>query len=325
MKTHAIIVEKPGEPEVMKFGEIETGEPGPGEVLLRHAAIGLNFIDVYHRSGLYPVPSLPFTPGIEAAGEIIKVGPGAGFKPGQRVAYAFPPPGAYSEMRVMSAKHLVLLPDYISYELAASIMLKGLTAEYLLCRAYMVRKGQTILVHAAAGGVGQILCQWAKHLGAQVIGTVGNAEKAEAARACGCDYPVIYTQEDFKDKVMEYTEGKGVPVVYDSVGRDTFEKSLECLEPRGLMVSFGQSSGPIPPVDISVLSARGSLYLTRPSIMHYTNDSRELYKASEKLFFMLMSGNVKVSINKTYSLKEAAQSHLDLQNRKTTGSNLLIP
>ncbi len=323
MKTKAIVIGKTGGPEVMDFTETEVPQPGAGEVLIKHSAIGINYIDIYHRTGLYPLNMSRFTPGLEAAGEIVKCGHEVDqFRPGQRVAYASPPVGAYSETRTMPADRLVPLPDSISDEQAASVMLKGLTAEYLLCRAYPVKKGQTILVHAAAGGVGQILCQWAKHLGATVIGTVGSEEKAETAKSCGCDYPVIYTEQDFLAMVMEYTGGEGVPVVYDSVGKDTFATSLECLSPRGTMVSFGQSSGPVPPFDISALSARGSLYLTRPTLMHYTADRLELLSASCKLFNLISTKVIKVPVSRKYKLKDAARAHNEMETRKTTGSGI---
>ncbi len=310
----------------MQLQEVQLPNPGPDEVLIKHTAIGLNFIDVYHRTGSYPVPYTPFTPGIEAAGEVVKCGAGVDhLNPGQRVAYASPPVGAYSEARIMPASHLVPLPDSISDDQAAVMMLKGMTAEYLLCRTYPVKEGQTILIHAAAGGVGQIMCQWAKHLGVTVIGTVGSSEKADIAKSCGCDYPVIYTREDFLAKVMEYTNGKGVPVVYDSVGKSTFETSLECLSPRGMMVSFGQSSGPVPPFNLSSLGTRGSLYLTRPSLMDYNADRNELLKSSGKLFDLVTSGRVVIPVSRSYSLEEAATAHQDLEQRKTTGSSILKP
>jgi NADPH2:quinone reductase len=295
-------------------------------VLLEQKAIGINFIDIYHRKGLYPLHYKPFIPGIEASGVIIKRGEGVNeFEPGQRVAYASPPVGAYAEKRIMPADRLVPLPDNISDEQAASMMTKGLTAEYLLHRSFPVKKGHTILIHAAAGGVGQLVCQWANHIGATVIGTVSSYEKAEIAKSKGCHYPVNYTEEDFMARVMEITEGKGVPVVYDSVGMATFERSLDCLSPLGMMVSFGQSSGPVPPLDISLLGSKGSLFLTRPSLMDYMADREILLEASRRLFEMVTEQIIKISPPRKYRLEDAANAHIDIENRATTGAGILIP
>ncbi len=325
MKTHAIRIHQPGGPEVMVWEEIETGAPAAGQVLLRHTAVGLNFIDVYHRTGLYPAP-LPFTPGLEGAGVIEAVGDGVTeFKPGDRVAYANPPLGAYAEARLMPADRLVKLPDGMDEHKAAAMMLQGMTAQYLLRRTYKVQKGDTIVIHAAAGGVGLLVCQWAKHLGATVIGTVGSEEKADLAKAHGCDHPILYKSEDFVARVREITNGEGVPVVYDSVGKDTFLKSLDCLRPLGMMVSFGQSSGKVEPLDTGLLAAKGSLFLTRPSLMAYTAKRADLVASAAELFEMVQKGVVKIEVNQTYALMDAAQAHRDLEGRKTTGSTLLLP
>jgi NADPH2:quinone reductase len=325
MKTHAIRIHQPGGPEVMVWEEVEVPAPGPGQVLLRHTAVGLNFIDVYHRTGLYPAP-LPFTPGLEGAGVIEAVGEGvAEFQPGDRVAYANPPLGAYAQARVMPADRLVKLPGSIGDRTAAAMMLQGMTAQYLLRRTYRVQPGDTILIHAAAGGVGLLVCQWARHLGATVIGTVGSGEKAALARAHGCDHPILYKSEDFVARVREITNGEGVPVVYDSVGADTFLKSLDCLRPLGMMVSFGQSSGKVEPFDTGLLAAKGSLFLTRPSLMAYTARRSDLVASAAELFDVVARGAVKVEINQTYPLKDAAQAHRDLEGRRTTGSTLLLP
>jgi len=325
VKTHAIRIHQPGGPEVMVWEEVEVGAPGPGQVLLRHSAVGLNFIDVYHRTGLYPAP-LPFTPGLEGAGVVEAVGDGVTeFRPGDRVAYANPPLGAYAEARLMPADRLVKLPDGIAEPKAAAMMLQGMTAQYLLRRTYRVQKGDTILIHAAAGGVGLLVCQWARHLGATVIGTVGSEEKAELAKAHGCDHPILYKSEDFVARVREITNGEGVPVVYDSVGKDTFLKSLDCLRPLGMMVSFGQSSGKVEPLDTGLLAAKGSLFLTRPSLMAYTAKRADLVASADELFEVVQKGVVKVEVNQTYALMDAPQAHRDLEDRKTTGSTLLLP
>jgi NADPH:quinone reductase len=319
---HAIRFAKTGGPEVLEWQEVEIGKPGQGQVRLRHTAVGLNFIDTYQRSGLYAMP-LPSGLGSEAAGVIEEVGPGvADLKPGDRVAYAGGPLGAYSEIRVMPADRLVKLPDGITDQQGAAMMLKGMTAWYLIRRTHQVKPGETILIHAAAGGVGLIVCQWAKHLGATVIGTVGDDEKAALAKANGCDHPINYRREDFVARVNEITGGKKLPVVYDSVGKDTFYKSLDCLAPLGLMASFGQSSGAIGPVDIGILAGKGSLFLTRPTLNTYTATRQDLMTAANDLFDVVKKGVVKLAINQTYPLRDAASAHRDLQDRKTTGSTV---
>jgi NADPH2:quinone reductase len=294
--------------------------------LLRQTAVGLNFIDVYYRTGLYPPPQLPFVPGLEAAGVVEAVGEGVrDLRVGQRVAYASPPIGAYAKRRLMPADRLVALPDGIDDETAAAMMLKGMTAQYLLRRTYRVQSGQTILFHAAAGGVGLIACQWAKHLGATVIGTVGSEAKAEVARAHGCAHVIRYDREDVVARVREITGGKGVPVVYDSVGQTTFESSLDCLAPFGMLVSFGQSSGKIAPVDLGILSQKGSLYVTRPTLMTYTAERSDLVAAANELFDVVQSGAVRIGINQRFPLRDAAAAHRALEGRRTTGSTLLLP
>ena len=322
----AIRIHQTGGPEVMRWEDVEVGAPGPGEIRLRHEAVGLNYIDVYFRTGLYPAPSLPFSPGMEGAGVVEAVGEGVdSLVAGDRVAYAAPPVGSYAEVRLMPAEKVVKVPDGIDSHQAAAMMLQGMTVEYLLRRTYPVRSGDTVLFHAAAGGVGLIACQWAKHLGATVIGTVGSDEKAELARAHGCDHPIVYTRENFTERVREITGGAGVPVVYDSVGRDTFEGSLDCLRPRGTLVSFGQSSGKIDPFDIGVLGAKGSLYATRPTLMTYTATRGELERSAQALFEVVGSGAVRVSVNRTFPLAEAADAHRALESRQTTGSTVLLP
>lgn len=323
---HAIVLSETGGPENLRWQEVTVGEPGPCQVRLRHTAIGLNFIDVYHRTGLYPLPSLPAVIGLEAAGIVEAVGPGVSdLTVGSRVAYASPPAGAYSEVRLMPADRLVALPDGIDDAHAAAMMLKGMTAEYLLCRTYKVKAGDTILVHAASGGVGLIVCQWAKHLGVQVIGTVGSDAKAELARAHGCDHPIVYTRENFVDRVKALTGGAGVAVVYDSVGKDTFMGSLDCLAPMGMMVSFGNASGAVPAFEPGILSAKGSLFLTRPTLMTYTAKRADLVASARALFEVVLKGAVTIEINQRYPLRDAAQAHRDLEARKTTGSTLLMP
>jgi NADPH2:quinone reductase len=322
----AIIMHETGGPEVLQWEEYDPGEPGQGEVLLRHEAVGLNYIDIYHRSGLYPLPSLPGIPGMEGAGVVEAIGDSVTeVSVGDRVAYAGLPPGAYTEARIIPAHRLVKLPDSISTRQGAAMMLQGMTARYLLHGCYQVKSSDTVLVQAAAGGVGLIVCQWAKYLGATVIGTVGSTEKAELAKTHGCHYPVLYREEDFVARVKEITQGKGVDVVYDSVGQATFMKSLDCLRPLGMMVSFGQSSGPVPPVDLGILSAKGSLFLTRPSLMAYTAQREDLLAHAQDLFEVVEKGAVKIEIRQTYPLAEAVQAHRDLEGRKTTGSSLLIP
>src|SRR5690606_596395 len=306
----AVRVHEVGGPEVLRFEEVEVGAPGPGQVLLRQTAVGLNFIDVYYRTGLYPPPQLPFIPGLEAAAV---------------VEAASPPLGAYAERRLMPADRVVVLPDGISDEQAAAMMLKGMTAQYLLRRTYRVQPGQTILFHAAAGGVGLIASQWAKHLGATVIGTVGSEAKVELARAHGCAHVIRYDQEDVVARVREITDGKGVPVVYDSVGQATFEQSLDCLAPFGMLVSFGQSSGKIPPVDLGILSQKGSLYVTRPTLVTYTAQRADLVASANELFEVVQSGAVRIQVNQRFPLRDAAEAHRALEGRRTTGSTVLLP
>ena len=319
---HAIRIHQPGGPEVMKWEPIEVGEPGAGEVLLRHSAVGLNYIDVYHRTGLYPV-SPPFIPGMAAAGVVEKAGPEVSdLRIGDRVAYGGGPIGAYAEARLIRADRLVKLPPAISDRQASAMMLQGMTAQYLLRRTYPVQRGDTILVHAAAGGVGLILCQWARHLGVTVIGTVSTDEKAVLAKENGCTHPIIYTREDFQARVMEITDGKKVAVVYDSVGKDTFVKSLDCLRPMGMMALFGQSSGPVPSFDLGQLAVKGSLFITRPTLMTYTAKREDLLASAKELFEVVGSGAVTINVNQTYPLKESVQAHRDLEDRKTTGSTV---
>lgn len=321
----AIRFHRTGGPEVLQWEEVEVGRPGEGQVRIRQTAVGLNYIDTYHRSGLYPVP-LPAIPGEEGAGVVEEIGPGvSGLKVGDRVAYAGGPIGGYAEERLMPADRLVPLPETISDQQAAAMMLQGMTAQYLVRRTHSVKRGETLLVHAAAGGVGLILCQWASHLGATVIGTVSTDEKAELARANGCAHPIVYTREDFISRVRELTDGRGVDVVYDSVGRDTFSRSLDCLRPLGLLVSFGQSSGAIPPFEIGVLAAKGSLFLTRPTLATYTADREALLATARELFEVVESGAVSVPVRQTWPLKEAAEAHRALEGRRTTGSSVLVP
>ncbi len=322
--THAIRLHRTGGPEVLQWETVEVPVPGPKEIRLRHTAVGLNYIDVYYRTGLYPAP-LPFSPGLEAAGVVDAVGAEVTtLKVGDRVAYSTGPLGAYAEARVIAAERMVKIPDGISDQQAAAMMLQGMTAEYLVRRTYPIKRGDTILIHAAAGGVGLIVCQWAKHLGATVIGTVGSDEKAALARANGCDYPIVYTREDFQARVLEITNGAKVPVVYDSVGRDTFAKSLDCLAPLGLLALFGQASGPVPPFDLGQLAAKGSLYITRPTLFTYTAQRADLEASSSALFDLVQRGVVKISVNQTYPLRNAADAQRDLEARRTTGSTVLV-
>ncbi|MGD1880402.1 MAG: quinone oxidoreductase [Kiloniellaceae bacterium] len=321
----AIRIHEPGGPEVLRYEDVEVPAPGAGEVLLQQKACGLNYIDVYQRMGVYPL-SYPATIGMEGMGVVKAVGEGvSAFKPGDRVAYADNPPGAYAEARVMPWDRLVKLPDDIDDQTAAAMMLQGMTVEYLIRRTFKVNKGDTVLFHAAAGGVGLIACQWLNHIGATVIGTVGSKEKAELAKAHGCHHTINYRSEDFVTRVKELTDGKGVPVVYDSVGKDTFDGSLDCLQPRGMMVLFGAASGPVPPVDPNVLAKKGCLYLTRPSLMVYNKEREELEACAAALFAMVTSGKVKIEVNQTYPLSDTAQAHRDLEARKTTGSTVLLP
>ena len=324
--TKAMRIHEYGGPEVLRWEDVELGAPGAGEVLVRHGAVGLNFIDVYMRTGAYPQPALPAGIGLEAAGLGEALGPEVtDLALGDRVAYAAPPPGAYAEARLMPAAKLVKIPEGVTDNQAAAMMLKGMTAEYLLHRTYAVKPGDTILFHAAAGGVGLIACQWARHLGATVIGTVSTAEKAALAAAHGCDHPIIVGPDGFTEQVRELTGGAGVRVVYDSIGKDSFEGSLDCLAPRGMMVSFGQSSGPVPDFNIAGLASRGSLFLTRPSVMTYTAGREDLEASAAALFDVVAAGHVRIEINQTYALADAVQAHTDLEARKTTGSTVLLP
>lgn len=324
--TKAIRIFKTGGPEVMEYVDVEVGDPGPGEVRLRHAAVGLNFIDVYFRTGLYPQP-LPGGLGQEGAGTIEAVGAGVtGFAVGDRVAYAGRGGnGAYAEERLISAEVLVKLPDSISFDTAAAMMLQGMTVQYLLRQTTPLKSGDTILFHAAAGGIGLIASQWAKALGVNMIGTVSTEEKAALAKAAGCAHVINYKTENFVERVKEITGGKGVPVVYDSIGKDTFTGSLDCLSPCGMMVSFGNASGPVPPFGMSELASRGSLYLTRPSLGAYTATREALDATAGDLFAMVQSKKLSIDINQRYALKDVAQAHADLEGRKTTGSTILIP
>ncbi|WP_323121644.1 quinone oxidoreductase family protein [Burkholderia alba] len=321
----AIRYDQPGGPEVMKWVDVEVGAPQAGQVRIRQHAVGLNYIDVYFRTGLYPQP-LPGGLGMEAAGEVTAVGEGvSALKPGDRVAYVSPPPGAYAQERVLPADKVVRLPDGVSYDDAASVMLQGLTAQYLLRRTYPVKAGDTILIHAAAGGVGLLVCQWAKALGATVIGTVGSDDKAELAKAHGCDHPIVYTRENFTQRVKEITNGAGVPVVYDSIGHDTYVGSLDCLAPLGYFVSFGNASGPLPAIDSKEFSSRGSLFFTRPTLFSYIAKREDLDRSAGELFDVIQSGKVKTSIRQRYPLADVAQAHIDLESRRTTGSTILVP
>jgi NADPH2:quinone reductase len=313
-----------GGAEKLRWEQVQAGTPGEGQVLVRNTAVGLNFVDTYQRSGLYQVP-LPFTPGSEGAGVVEAVGPKVKeFKAGDRVAYTGPI-GAYAEVLLRPADRLVKIPAGIDDRTAAAMMLKGLTAQYLLRRTYRVKKGDTILMHAAAGGVGQILCQWAKHLGATVIGTVGSDEKAALAKKAGCKHVIVTSRENFVERVKQITQGKGVPVVYDGVGKDTFMGSLDCLAPLGLLASFGNASGAVTQFNPGVLAQKGSLFLTRPTLVTYTATREALLSAARELFAVVKSGKVKIAINQTYPLREAAQAQRDLESRKTTGSTVLIP
>ena len=319
----AMRMHKAGGPEVLTWEDIDVPAPKQGEALIRATAVGLNYIDTYHRSGLYPVP-MPAIIGSEGAGVVEAVGPGVTeVAVGDRVAYGNGPIGSYAEKRTMPSHRLLKLPAAITDEQAASMMLKGMTAQYLIRRTYRVKAGETVLVHAAAGGVGLIMCQWLRHLGATVIGTVGDKAKGELAKKHGANHIVYYRDEDFAAKVKEITGGKLVPVVFDGVGKDTWDKSLDCLQPRGLMVSYGNASGAVPPINIAVLNAKGSLYLTRPSLNGYVTKRDELVETANDLFDVVGKGAVKIEINQRYALKDAAQAHRDLESRKTTGSTVL--
>lgn len=321
----AIRINQVGGPEVMEYVDVEVGNPGPGEARVRQHACGLNYIDVYFRTGAYPQP-LPAGLGMEGAGVVEAVGEGVNHvKPGDRVAYAGRPPGAYAEARVMSAAVLVKLPDAIDFDTGAAMMLQGLTVQYLFRRTFPLKGGETILFHAAAGGVGLIACQWARALGVTMIGTVGSDEKAALAKAHGCTHTINYNKENFVERVKELTGGKGVPVVYDSIGKDTFIGSLDCLAPLGMMVSFGSASGPVPPFGLNELASRGSLFVTRPTLFTYTAKREDLDAMAADLFHMVQSGKIRIDINQRYALKDVGQAHRDLEARKTTGSTILIP
>jgi len=321
---HAMRIHEAGGPENLKWEEVEVGAPGPGQVRVRNTAIGLNFVDTYQRSGLYPMP-MPFTLGSEGAGVVEAVGPKVkDLKVGDRVAYSGPI-GAYAEVLLRPADRMVKIPVGVDDKTAAAMMLKGLTTQYLLRRTFRVKAGDTILMHAAAGGVGLILCQWAKALGATVIGTVGSEDKVALAKKAGCKHVIVTSKENFVERVKTITKGKGVPVVYDGVGKDTFMGSLDCLSPLGYMVSFGNASGAVPPFNAGILAQKGSLFLTRPTLNTYCAAREDLVKAARDLFAVVKSGKVKISINQTYPLSEAAQAHRDLESRKTTGSTVLIP
>ena len=322
--TQAIRIHQNGGPEVLRWEAVDIPDPGPGEAVIRQTASGLNFIDVYFRIGLYPAPSFPLTIGNEGVGVVEAVGDGVSeVAAGDRVTYCMSL-GSYAQRRIIASRFLVKIPDGISDEQAAAVMLKGCTVQYLIRRTHAVQPGETVLFHAAAGGCGLIACQWLKHLGATVIGTVGTREKAELARAHGCDHPIVYTEESFVDRVQELTGGKGVPVVYDSVGKDTFDDSLRCLQPRGLMVSFGNASGAVEPFRPVLLAQKGSLFLTRPTLANYTSTRQELEETTAELFDVVGSGAVRIEVNQTYALQDAAQAHRDLEARRTTGSTVLL-
>jgi len=321
----AIRFHKPGGPEVMRLEDVDLAAPAAGEIQVKHTAIGLNYIDTYHRSGLYPLP-LPHGLGMEGAGTVAAIGTGvSGLSVGDRIAYAAPPPGSYAEARNIEATKVVKIPDGVADKTAAAMMLKGMTAQYLIRQVYKVQAGDTILIHAAAGGVGLIVSQWAKALGATVIGTVGSDAKADLAKANGCDHPIVYTRDNFVEKVLEITGGKKLPVVYDSIGKDTWPASLDVLRPRGTMVSFGQASGPIPPVDLGIFAQKGSLVFTRPTLMTFTATKEGLAEMANDLFAAVSSGKVKINIDQTYALADAVKAHQDLEGRKTTGSTILLP
>jgi NADPH2:quinone reductase len=320
----AVRVHKVGGPEVLTYEEVEVGAPGPGQIRLKQHACGVNFIDTYYRTGLYPATP-PFIPGNEAAGDVVAVGEGVkDFKVGDRATYNITH-GGYAAERLLPAERAIKLPDGISDEQAAGMMLKGMTARYLLRRTFKVEKGTTVLMHAAAGGVGLIICQWASHLGATVIGTAGSKEKAELAKAHGCQHVILYREEDFVARVKEITGGKLCDVVYDGVGKDTFPGSLDCLRPLGMFVSFGNASGPVPPFSPSLLQQKGSLFMTRPTLIHYAATRSDLVESANDLFAVVASGAVKIPVNQKYPLKEAAKAHQDLESRNTTGTSILIP
>jgi len=322
----AIRIHAYGDADALKYEDIRVAAPQAGEIRIQHTAIGLNFIDVYMRTGLYPLPGLPACIGLEGAGTVEAIGENvSGFQVGDRVAYASQPPGSYSQMRTLDASRVVKIPPTISDKTAAAMMLQGLTSQYLVRQTYRVKAGDTVLMHAAAGGVGLIVCQWAKHLGAHVIGTVGTTEKAALAKAHGCDQTILYRDENFKDRVLELTGGQGVNVVYDSIGKDTFEDSLDCLKKRGTMVTFGNASGPVEPFQPALLGKKGSLFLTRPSLFDYIADPAEMTAMAGELFALVADGTLQIEVNQEYPLSAAAQAHADLEARKTTGSTVLLP
>ena len=326
MRANRIVIDSPGPPSVLRYERHDIAAPAPHEVLLRQSAIGLNYIDIQHRTGRYPLPDYPSPIGMEGAGTIEAVGSAVdAFKPGDRVVYSSMPIGAYADVRLMPADRLVPLPPAIPDSLAAGIFTKGITAHYLIFTTFPVKPGDTILVHAAAGGVGLILCQWAKHLGATVIGTVGTEQKADIARAHGCDAAIVYSAEDFVDAVRRVTKGSGVAAVFDSVGKDTFERSLRCLAPRGLLVSFGTASGPIAPFDLFELNLLDSLYVTSPAFVTHTRERNELLRRADALFDAVTGGIVKIRVERSYPLAQAAQAHEDLQSRRTSGVSILVP
>lgn len=324
--THAIRIHEHGGPEKLSWDEIDVGEPGPGQVRLKQTAVGLNYIDTYHRTGLYKLPSLPAILGSEGAGIVDAVGPGVtDLHVGDRVAYAGAPVGAYTEARLYPADRLVPIPQGIDDKTAAAMMLQGMTAQYLLKRCYPCKKGDIVVMHAAAGGVGSIFCQWANALGITVIGTVGSEAKVALARANGCADVLVLGKDDWVARVREISGGKGVPVVYDSIGKDTFHQSLDCLRPRGLLVTFGNTSGPVGPVDLAILATKGSLYVTRPTLIHYVTTREELVETARDLFDAVTRGWVKIQVNQSFPLKDAAEAHRALEGRKTTGSTVLLP
>ncbi|OYQ35183.1 quinone oxidoreductase [Niveispirillum lacus] len=323
--THAITVEQTGGPDMLRWQTVNLPQPGPGQALIRHTAIGLNFIDIYYRTGLYPAP-LPFTPGMEGAGIVEAVGEGVtDIQPGDRVGYGQSPLGAYAQRRLIPADKLIRLPDWIGDEVAAALLLQGLTAQYLVRQTFPVNPGHIVLIHAAAGGVGLLACQWARALGATVIGTVGSVEKATLAANHGCHHVILYREEDLVVRVREITGGQGVDVVFDGVGKDTFDRSLDCLRRRGLMVSYGNASGPVPPFDISLLNRKGGLFLTRPSVQHYAGTRAELLAMADELFTMVRAGQVVVNIHQRFALRDVAEAHRALEARATTGATVLIP
>ena len=325
----AAVIHEKGTPDVFRWEEVEVGAPGRGEIRIRNEAVGVNYVDTYHRRGMphpWPVPPLPLVLGFEGAGIVTEIGEGVdGLSPGDRVGYAMPPHGAYSQERIYPAEKAVRIPDEIDARAVAAVMLKGLTAQYLLRRTYRVQPGDTILVHAAAGGMGLILCQWGKHLGATVIGTVSTGEKAEQARAAGCDHAIVHGEGDFVATVKDVTNGEGCAVVYESIGKDTFRRSMDCLRPLGMMASYGHASGAPDPVDVIELGARGSLFLTRPAIMHYMAKREDLVAGAEELFEAVRSGAVEPAVNHLYPLSEAAEAHRMIEARKTTGATVLLP